>query len=132
MAQIRGAETASLAASVTVTTTTETVAIVSPPLAMQSPTQRIVIWVWGQLLVGAGATGITPRVRRGNGITGAIVGSGILEAVLGAAGSVEPKVMLVLDLPPAEDVMQYSFTLQQAAATGNGTIEAATILVLAF
>lgn len=131
MAQVRGAEAGYTTTAVAVVTTAETIAITSPSLAPQSPAQRFVVLAWAQLTVGTGTTGITPRLYRGASLSGTLLGVATLEAVLGAVGSTEPHLLMLVDQPGNIDEVVYTFSLQQAAATANGSIVQASIMVLA-
>jgi hypothetical protein len=116
-------------ANVTVPTTTETVAVISPPVTLPLRNHHILVKAWAQLTVGTGATGITARIRRGNSVTAPLVGEANLEAVKGAAGSTEPIVIAVAEDVQDLESVQYCLTVQQAAATGNGTVLQALIEV---
>lgn len=115
---------------VVVPTTTETVVITSPKITLPFRNHRVLVRAWGQLTVGAGATALTPRIRRGAATTGALVGEANAEAVKGAAGSTEPVTITVIDEVSDVDVVQYSFTVQQTGATGDGTIVQSAIEVI--
>lgn len=131
MAQVRQIEAVMTTVAVALVTTAETVIITSPPIEVQTPGQRIVVWAWAQLTIGTATTAVTPRIRRGSLITGTLVGTANAEAPIAAAGATRPVIMLVVDNDPGSDRAVYSLTLQQTAATGNGSALQATIVVLA-
>jgi len=114
---------------VTVTTTSETVAIASGAVKVPSQTCLVHIRAWCQLLLGVGATAVTPRIRRGNSTAGAQIGDAIAEAVKTAAGSSEPFVIEVTERRSNEDTVEYCLTVAQTGATGNGTVQQAAIAV---
>lgn len=121
-----------ITADVTLTTTSETVIVSSGAIAVPYETARLVIIACAQLTTGAGTTGVTPRIRRGTAITGTLVGEANVEQVKAVAGSTEFfAAMRFEEQSPAASV-EYSLTLQQAAATGNGTALQAGIMVLVF
>jgi len=106
--------------------------ITSPLVTIPADAVQVLIWAWGQLTTGASTTTVTPRIRRGTTITGALIGEANAEDVKAAAGSIEPYMIMLTEDVTQEDRIQYSFTLQQAGATGNGTVQQASILVLVF
>jgi len=117
-------------ADVTVATTTETVAITSDPIKPRTRNPRYFIIAWCQLLVGTGTTAITPRLRRGSSTGDPLVGEGNAEAVKGAAGSRGPVMAVAIDTPVGLSDVVYSLTVQQTAATANGTVQQAGIIVI--
>ncbi len=132
MANIREAEASSFTADVTLVTTAETVIISSPPLTAPSDAMQVYVLAYAQLTTGAATTAVTPRIRRGTAITSALVGEANAEAIKAAAGSTEPFFLAIVETLRGLSVVQYSFTLQQAAAAGNGIALQGAILVLAF
>ena len=130
MPDIREAQINFATANVTLTTTTENVAVSSGPIVTPFETHRIVILAWGQLTTGAGTTTVTPRIRRGTAITGTLVGEANAEQVKAAAGSTETFVIMVSEDRANLESVEYSLTLQQAGATGDGTVLQSAILVL--
>lgn len=128
MSEIYEANFAHSTADVTVPTTTETVAITSPEIRLPYHTHNILVLAWCQVTAGAGTTSVTPRVRRGPSTTSPLVGEG--NAITLAAGNTGNLVVVVADALADRDAVQYSLTVQQAAATGNGTVLQAGIVVL--
>lgn len=116
-------------ADVSVPTTTETVAIASGPVTVPFETARILITARCQLTLGTGTTGVTPRIRKGSGVTGAVVGDAILEAIKTAAGSTEQFTLTVSESVQDVANVEYAFTVQQTAASANGTVAQASIEV---
>lgn len=112
-------------ANATVTTTTETVAAVLTIPSDASADQIVQLSGMVDLLVGTGTTQLTCRIRRGNGITGTIVGTGEAQTV--TAGSTVQTGCEATDTPGLEAGQQYSLTVQQTAATGNATVNAASL-----
>jgi hypothetical protein len=74
---------------------------------------------------GVGTTAITTNIRQGNGITGTIVGQtfGAVSASAFAIGFT-----IGIDTPGAVAGMQYSLTVKQTGATGNGITETAQLV----
>lgn len=118
--------------NVTLTTTTETVIISSGAIAVPYETARLLILAWAQLTTGAGTTAVTPRIRRGTVATGTLVGEANAEQVKAAAGSTEPCFIVVSDEQSPAAAVEYSLTLAQTGATGDGTALQAGIVVLVF
>jgi len=117
------------AANVTVTTTTETVAVSSGPVKVPTQTCLVHIRAWAVLTLGIGTTAVTPRIRRGTSTGGTLVSEGNSEAIKTAAGSSEPFHMEVTERRSNEESVEYSLTLQQTGATANGTVLEASIEV---
>lgn len=117
-------------AAVTLTTTTEAVVISAPAIAVVRPAVFAMILGWGQLLIGTGCTHVTPRIRRGTAITDTLIGDATLEEIKTAAADREPFFIMVGEELSAAAAVEYSFTLQQTAASANATVAQAAILVL--
>ncbi len=132
MANIREAEAASSGTNVTLVTTAETVIITAPRLTLPAQSVQLYILAWAQLTTGAATTTVTPRIRRGTAITDPLISEANAENVKAVAGSTEPFLIAVVDNVSDLVTVEYSLTLQQAAATGNGTALQASILILAF
>lgn len=116
--------------SVTLTTTTEAVVISAPPIAVVRQSMTAFVLGWGQLTIGTDGTHATPRIRRGTAITSTLVGEANAEEIKTAVADVEPFfIMASEELVNAANV-EYSFTLQQTAASADGTVVQAAILVL--
>ncbi len=117
-------------AAVTLTTTTEGVVISAPRVALVRGAMTAFILAIAQLTTGTATTTVTPRIRRGALVTDPLVGEANAITIGAAAGSNEQFFGFASeDLVGAASV-EYSLTLQQASATGNGTVLAAAILVL--
>jgi len=114
---------------VTVTTTTETVIISSGPVKVARQTCLVVVKAWAQLTTGTATTTVTPRIRRGTAITGALVSEANPETLKAAAAGTEPFMVQGTEERSNVDTVEYSLTLAQASATGNGTALEAMIEV---
>lgn len=121
----------SFTTDVTLTTTTETVIVSSGPVVSVRDTTEVVVIAWAQLTTGAATTTVTPRIRRGTTTAATLVGEANAETVKAAAGSTEPFVALVTEQIAGAGNFQYSLTLAQASATGNGSALHGGIVVLA-
>ena len=115
--------------NVTLVTTTETVVISSGPAGVPYDTCLVHILATCQLTTGVAATAVTPRIRRGTAVTGALVGEGNAVTLGAAAGSTEQFVIEVTERRSQVASVEYSLTLEQTAATGNGTVLQAAIEV---
>lgn len=130
MADVQEAAVNFSAAAATLTTTTEAVVISAPRIAVPRQSVTAFIMAIAQLTTGAATTTVTPRIRRGTAIGSPLVGEANAITIGAAAGSSEQFYGFASEeLALAADT-EYSLTLQQAAATGNGTVLAAAILVL--
>lgn len=115
---------------VVITTTTERVIITSPAIAVTRQTVFAMIFGWAQLLIGTDTTHVIPRIRRGTAITDTIIGDSVSEEIKTAAADREPFFIMVGEELSAAASVQYSFTLHATAASANGTVNQAAILVL--
>lgn len=129
---IRNVAIATATADVTLTTTTENVAVSSGPVTVPTPTARVCAIGWAQLTTGAATTTVTPRIRRGTAITGTAVGDAVAVTIGAAAGSTEQYSFMACEERANVATVDYSFTLQQASATGNGTVTQGGIFVFVF
>jgi len=116
--------------NVTLTTTSETVIISSGVATVTRPVVRALVLAFAQLTTGAGTTGVTKRIRRGTLTTDTLIGEANDEPVKAVAGSTEEFYIMVAETLTDLVEVQYSLTLSQTAATGNGTALQAGILVL--
>ncbi len=107
--------------NVTVTTTTET--IVAQIDNVTTPRAGCKVRLFGnlQLTTGADTTAVTVRWRRGTAITDTLVGEANAQQVVAAAGSTEELTHAVEDEPGEVAKQSYVLTVQQTAATANGT-----------
>lgn len=117
-------------ANVTLTTTAETVIISSNLTATPRDEAEVVVLAYAQLTTGTMTTAVTARIRRGTATSGTLVNEANAETIGPAAGSTAPYIAMITEQRPTSS-LQYSLTLQQTAANGNGTALQACILVLA-
>lgn len=115
---------------VVITTTTERIIIAAPPIAVTRQTVFAMILGWGQLLIGTDCTHVIPRIRRGTLITDTLIGEATSEEIKTAAADREPFFIMVGEELSATAAVEYLFSLQQTAASANGTVAQAAILVL--
>lgn len=111
-----------------IVTTTETVAATVVVPAVPGPGARIKLTGFAQVTAGTATTALTMRIRRGTDATGTLVGEG--NPIQGgvAAGSTSEVVLEVTDTPAGEVAQQsYVVTVQQTAATANGSIVQASL-----
>jgi hypothetical protein len=119
--------TDSVTTDVSVVTTNETAAVTSPPVTPSTDGGEITITGVVNITTGTGTTAVTVRVRRGNGVSGALVGE-TMPHTLAAAASADIAFQ-VTDTPGAVAGQQYTATVVQTAASGNGTVNNASISV---
>lgn len=114
------------ASAVTVTTTSETAAVVTPALPVSPPGAATGIVIRGNInfTAGTGATFVTIRVRQGSGTGGTAVYTGTPVTVVAAAVYDLAFEAIDTSLVPAS---QYTVTVTQTAASGNGTVNQAEI-----
>lgn len=109
------------ASAVNVPTTTETVlATVGPFSENQAGGQGVSFDGNINLTVGTGGTAATVRVRRGTDITGTLIGVAQSQTVV-AANSVNLPIA-ELDPVTVQPNVTYVVTIQQTAASANGTV----------
>ncbi len=108
-------------------TNTELLLAYSGRLEVTYQTIRTIIKGWLQIVLSAATTGIILRLRRGNGITGAVVAGGNTETVT-ASTTIDLSIKFTEQLINAE-FADYSLTVQTVAAGANSTINLATIEV---
>lgn len=113
-----------------VTTTTE-LAVATLTISPGRPGQTVDLDGIVTLTTGTGTTGVTVRIRRGSGITGTVVQSSGVLAIVGAVGAVSDYGVQGTDTPGDVVGQQYTITIQQAAATANGSVTLATIQAVA-
>ena len=116
---------------VAVTTTTEAVALSTPLMRINRNSAVVMIAAWGQLLLGTATTTVTPRIRRGTAITSTLVSGADAIAIQSAVATNAQYQIICFEQLTSEQVVQYSFTLQQADATANGTIVQSGIFAIA-
>lgn len=106
---------------VTLTTTSEIEVIQLDGVTTGAGGGRITLRGSVQVTTGTGATALTLRVRRGTSTAGTLVGEANAVQIEAAAGSTEDhdiQVSAVFDELVGES---FVLTVQQTAATGNGT-----------
>lgn len=83
--------------------------------------KNVSLSAWAQLTTGTATTAVTPRIRRGTDATGTLIGEGNPVTVGAAAGSTETFEVATIDDGVDLAGASYVLTLQQTAATGNGS-----------
>jgi hypothetical protein len=116
--------------NVTIVTTTETAVITSDAIVKAKSTSSYYVHGWAQLTTGAATTTVTATLRRGTDATGTVIGEANVTTIGAAAGSNEEFSVAAIDSPGDVSRQQYTFTLDQASATGNGTALQACITVM--
>ena len=109
------------AANIAVTTTNEMVLLQSGEVPVPVQTCVAHIRAWCQMTSGAAATGITARLRRGEPSQAVLVGEANVAALGAAAGGNEQICVEAVEQRDNVQSVSYNFSVQQAAATGDGT-----------
>lgn len=130
MADVQEAAHAFTTTNVTLTTTSEGVVVSAPSIAVPRQSVQALIFAYAQLTTGANTASVTKRIRRGTTTSGTLVGEANAEGVTIAAGGTQQLVHFVSEELAGLASIDYSLTLAQASATGNGTVLQAAILVL--
>lgn len=105
--------------NVTIPTTTETVIVSSGPASTRRATSNVCVIAWAQVVTGAGATAITPQIRRGTTTSGTAIAEANPETLKAAAGGTEPFWIMACEDRGDVGSVDYNLTLTQSAATGN-------------
>ena len=127
MSSIQELQVNHVTADVTLTDGVESVAVSSGGVILPYQTAKIVIVAWAQVSLAASTTGLTPRIRRGTGITGTTVGDATIVLVT-ASTIVEINIMVSEDRAN-EGSVEYSLTLLDTAGGDDGTILQSSIMV---
>lgn len=104
----------------TLVTTAETAALTMLGLYTRGPSDQILFDGQAKVTTGTGVTAVVVTLRRGNGITGAIVGQA--ESIPEVASTVTEVAWTFVDSPPESANAPYTLTVTQTGATGNGTV----------
>lgn len=120
--QYKGPVTADTALVTTAETVVATVSGVTTGRAV-----NVQLRGWAQLTTGTNTTAVTPRIRRGTTIAGTLIGEGNPVTIGAAAGSTEDFEVDVVDSGADIASASYVLTLQQTAASANGSCLQAAI-----
>jgi hypothetical protein len=117
---------AQVTGSVTLVTTAETAAVTTPVLPVTPPGGGQGLVIRGNLNVttGASTTAIVIKVRQGSGTGGTQIGN--TQTVTAAAAASYDLAFEVIDSSPVPS-SQYTVTVTQTAATGNGAVNQSEI-----
>ena len=130
MAELLAAMAVSAVTNVNVPTATEVIAVSSGLIKIPVPRCRTCVCGWLQMTTVAGTTQLTPVILRGTDMVNDVrVNNEAQTAVMAAAGSTEPRILLVSELLDGLESVQYSLTVLPAGATAAGTILQACISV---
>jgi hypothetical protein len=115
------------AAAVTLVTTAETFVAYTGRCEANLPTLRAIVRCWALITTAAGTTNVSFRIRRGNGLAGAVI-------VNGPPVSLGPSTQLDTSMVFAETLLNveyadYSLTVAQTGASANGVVQMASIEV---
>jgi hypothetical protein len=131
MPEVRSIEANVSATDVPLVTTAETVIVSSPLVTMEEQTQQFLIIGWAQVTTGANATSITAKLRRGTTTSGTLVNEANAVADGIAAAKTSDVLVMALESQANLAAAQYSLTITQAGASGNGNVLQAGIVVIA-
>ncbi len=113
--------------NVTITTTTER-AVITIKVNGVRKGQHLLLTAWAQVLIGAATTTVIPQIREGRDT---ITGTPLMDAVAMhnkvVAGEIEAHSVMCTAIA-FQDEPVYTFTLKQASATGNGTVQQVCIV----
>lgn len=116
------------AAGQNVVTTAETVIATVGPVNVNAPaSQGVIVEGTTNFLAGTAATAVTVRIRQGaNTLTGTVLATHTYSVTAGSTSSLSPTMLDTtptgaLTNPPNPNTAAYTMTVQQTAATGNGT-----------
>lgn len=121
--------TANATADTAIVTTAETVAVSITNINLPGPGRRVAIRAWAQVTTGTNTTALTPRIRRGTTASDTLVGEANAEQIETAAGNTEGLEVQVTDTPGELAGGAYCLTVEQTAASANGSILQAGIEV---
>lgn len=121
---------ATVTADVTLTTTAETVIVTSTDLSSIRDDTEVIVIAWAQLTTGTNTTAVTPRIRRGSTTGGTLIGEANAVTLGAAAGSTEQFYAIAVERIAGATRTPYSLTLQQTAASANGSALQGGIVVL--
>jgi hypothetical protein len=119
--------TGQVVSDLAIVTTTETVVATVTVAATPNASARVKLHGALTITLGASTTAVTLRIRRGNGITGTVVGEANPDQIETAAGSTEDHDVTYEDFPGEVAGQVYSLTVQQTAASANGSVLSAYI-----
>src|SRR5271154_6586898 len=125
MSQVFQSDAQGVTPALAVVTTAETVAILGNFLSPPFGTCKVKVVGMMSLTIGASTTSVTLRIRRNPQGENVIVLAMTLVTVTAAAVVLLP--VMFTDILADGRSVQYEITVQQAAATGNGTINQAYI-----
>jgi hypothetical protein len=114
---------------VTLTTTTETVVATISSVTTTNIYRRLLFAGVVEVNPGTGATGLTVRIRR-DSVSGTAIGTAVVVAA--TAGSKIDVSMAATDEPGEVVKQTYVLTVQQTAATANGTCDVALLSALSY
>jgi hypothetical protein len=112
--------------STSLVTTAETAAATSSLVPEQNPSgQGVRISGVVNVTAGTATTAVQVRVRAGSGVTGTLIGNALTHTLAAGASASIP--FDALDTTTVSAGLQYTVTVQQVAATGNGSVNQANI-----
>jgi hypothetical protein len=111
----------------TLVTTAETVVATLTGVSTNQPNQQVGLRGTYNITLGAATTALVTRIRR-DSVSGTVVGEVQTEQIFSAAGSTEDHEIYREDAGAGEfSGRTYVVTVSQTAATGNGTVNNASL-----
>src|SRR5579859_7563589 len=107
-------------ATQTLTTTSETIVLSLPAISTNGPGDTVSIQGKFDITFGTGATGVIVRVRRGSTVSGTLIGDA--NTISATAANTNDLPFAVEDTPGEVAGQVYVVTVQQVAATANGSV----------
>lgn len=121
---------ASSTTAVTLVTTAETIIITTPVYPVPRDAEMIIIIAMVHFsVIGATASSVTTRIRRGATLTDAVVGLATTDNDI-SAGNTKSRPWVLVDTVAGLATVQYSLTAAFGGATANSTADSMSIAIL--
>lgn len=127
MSQLFAVDAVPLVPTLAVVTTTETAIVNSNQIPVPFQTAKAVLQAMVNFTPGTTTTAVTLRIRKGIGIAGTLVGEAYVSGSGLTAAVASNFMVLATDLLAGVGVGQWTLTIQQTAATANGTVNSAVL-----
>ena len=114
----------------TVVTTTE-LAVATLEIPTVAPGQTVELSGSLSLTTGTATTAVSTQIRRGSDITGTVVGTSGAVTIVNTAGGTNQYQCDTQDQPGDVEGQQYTLTVTQTGATGNGSAAHAHLTAIA-
>lgn len=115
------------AAAVTLVTTAETVVQIGAAMPVPNATGKAAVTGFVTLTIGTNTTAVTLRLYRGTSASGTLIGTAVAQAGNFTAGSPANFFVVATDTLTNVGSAQYTLTVQQTAASANGSVTTAKL-----